>query len=964
MQRQHRAEAAEKANTLWNVARDVQASHPYILAKHIKPEGIRQLKQSLVLPLRADGAIVNLQFIGEDGKKFLTGGQVRGACLVLGRIKDAEEALLCEGWATGCSLREATGKPVVVAFNAGNLPVIAERLSKAFPRMALRVCGDSDHSQTGQKAAQKAASLHGMASCCCPSFTDQQREQHQQAGRGEPSDYNDLHQLAGLDAVRADVDAAIVADLPEGDGNSGNISGATTDNNAEFTGTSKISGNGGNSGNISAQPNQDGASSRPRLFPEGENADGNNGNKASRGNSKHLTRKEAIAHYERHPHEAVAEHDRIAFGRLFVVRDSHSRGAYKMRGVWMHGIKQGNGDTPATLTDALICSPLRIAAISANEHGHEFGRLLQVMDSLGKWKTWCMPMHMLKGSGEELRGELLSLGAEPSLRDRIPLLEYIMHAQPDRTILAASKTGWHGNSYVFPDITIGPDDVAYQAENITEAATLFTQRGTLDGWRDTVAGLAVGNPLLMFCLSSAFASALLRPLGKSGGGFHLVGASSTGKSTATYAAASAHGEPEKGKQVKLWRATGNGLESVAAAFNDSLLTLDEIGEIGDPRELGGIIYMLANGSGKQRATRYGGGRAPHAWRLLFLSNGEVGKVSLMDEGGKTVQAGQEVRMVEIPANRKHGAFDTLHGAADGREFADRLMSACQQHYGVAGRAFIQHLIAHSPINHGAMLAEIVSGFPGLEGQEGRVWERFAIVAMGGELASRYGITGWPAGAAIAAAQTLFAEWQSGRPKGNAEIPTVLQRITDFVERHGSSRFSDKRQAGDEQHERTVINRAGWFDDDGSGRRWLFVSAGIKEALSGLDLKRSLDILEDQGWLVGRNKNVRFGNAQAKVYEIRTDIEKSEVTKVTTVTTSTGAASGCYLPENAAVTAVTGSGNASGFVTDVTSPRISGNTLQPAPALDVTDVTNVTAQNSDTGSVTPVAEGGDEWEAEI
>lgn len=599
------------------------------------------------------------------------------------------------------------------------------------------------------------------------------------------------------------------------------------------------------------------------------------------------TRKETIAYYEANPDDEVGMTDREAFGSLYIVREGFSKGKYKARGVWLHTIKHGANDAPATAVDTFLCSPLRVAAISANEHGHEFGRLLHLMDSRGNWKDWCMPMHMLKGSGEELRGELLSLGAEPSLKNRIALLEYLLHQHPERHILAANRTGWSGNSYVFPDQTIGPDDVAYQSENITEAATLFAHRGTLQGWRESVATLAKGNPLLMFSLSCAFAAPLLRPLNRMGGGFHQVGASSTGKSTVTYAAASVWGEPEKGKQVKLWLATGNGLESVATAFNDSLLTLDEIGEISDPRELGGIVYMLANGSGKQRATRYGGGRATHAWRLLFLSNGEVGKLAIMDEAGKTVQAGQEVRMVEIPANRTHGAFDDLHSASDGRAFADQLNDAITEHFGMAGREYIKALIAQPPADYGAMLAEISSQFGRHEGQEGRVCERFAIVAMGGELATLYGITGWEPGEAIAAAQTLFTEWQQGRPKGNAEVPAILQRITDFIEKHGSNRFSDKREAGNEQPERperAIINRAGWYETHAdAGTDWLFTSGGIKEALSGLDLTRSLDILAAQGWLLSRNKAERIGKISAvKVYRIRTGMTESGVAKVAPV----------------------------------------------------------------------------------
>ena len=87
------------------------------------------------------------------------------------------------------------------------------------------------------------------------------------------------------------------------------------------------------------------------------------------------------------------------------------------------------------------------------------------------------------------------------------------------------------------------------------------------------------------------------------GGFHLVGNSSTGKTTLIEAACSVWGGPAFKRS---WRATANGIEGAAALFNDCLLALDEISEC-DPREVGAIVYALGNGVGKQRASRTGPG---------------------------------------------------------------------------------------------------------------------------------------------------------------------------------------------------------------------------------------------------------------------------------------------------------------------------------------------------------------------
>jgi len=210
IERQQREAAKAKAARMWNEeAHDAAADHPYLVKKGIQPEGVKQLQQTLLLPIRSGGELVNLQLIGEDGsKRFLTGGQVKGASLVLGKLAGAAEAILCEGWATGVSLRAATGLPVVVAFNAGNLPEVAGRLAKSCPELALIVAGDNDASQTGQKAAEKAAATHAKARWCCPAFTPEQINQRQQESGKPPSDFNDLDQLAGLEEVAKQIKTA------------------------------------------------------------------------------------------------------------------------------------------------------------------------------------------------------------------------------------------------------------------------------------------------------------------------------------------------------------------------------------------------------------------------------------------------------------------------------------------------------------------------------------------------------------------------------------------------------------------------------------------------------------------------------------------------------------------------------------------------------------------------------------
>ena len=91
--------------------------------------------------------------------------------------------------------------------------------------------------------------------------------------------------------------------------------------------------------------------------------------------------------------------------------DRHEEGGVNYRpGVWNFGIKPGRNEAPPTLTQQWICSPLYLDAVTTDAHAGNFGRLLRIKTTLGKWLTWAMPMAMLRGDCSDLRGELLGMG--------------------------------------------------------------------------------------------------------------------------------------------------------------------------------------------------------------------------------------------------------------------------------------------------------------------------------------------------------------------------------------------------------------------------------------------------------------------------------------------------------------------------------------------------------------------------
>jgi len=282
------------------------------------------------------------------------------------------------------------------------------------------------------------------------------------------------------------------------------------------------------------------------------------------------------------------------------------------------------------------------------------------------------------------------------------------------------------------------------------------------------------------------------------------------------------------------------------------LILDEISEC-DPREIGAIVYALANGVGKQRAARTGGTRPTARWRIMALSSGERSLTAHMAEGGKRTKAGQEVRMLDIPATkRKCGLFDELHGLLDGRSLADSLKQATGHHYGYAGPAFLEELIKDErdlPERYAKTCQ--VPRLIGNDGVESRAAGIFALVGLAGELATEYGITGWQEGEAIDAAMLGFELWREFRGQGQTEDRQILRSISDFIARNGDSRFSCITDQN-----ASVRDRAGYWRETPKGQIYLFHSSGLQDAAAGFDIRRTLDALQSAGWIAEHDQDKR------------------------------------------------------------------------------------------------------------
>ncbi len=197
---QEAAAAIQRVKEIWAKSGPVTSDHPYLLAKGIKPLGIRQHKDALVVPVFRDGGMVSLQFIAPDGtKRFLRGGSVEGGYASVGaKGADKGRIAIAEGYATGVSLHLAIGWPTVVAFNAGNLGAVAKAIRAKYPEAEIVIAADNDRFtvvrgkpvNVGIEAAKKAAAAIN-AGVSWANFPADDEE--------KPTDFNDYATRYGLE---------------------------------------------------------------------------------------------------------------------------------------------------------------------------------------------------------------------------------------------------------------------------------------------------------------------------------------------------------------------------------------------------------------------------------------------------------------------------------------------------------------------------------------------------------------------------------------------------------------------------------------------------------------------------------------------------------------------------------------------------------------------------------------------
>lgn len=222
MQSQHDfAVIAKRLTGQWSKMPAATDDHAYLTRKGVPAlDGVKSDKyDNLVIPLRnTDGDIRTLQYISADGTKNLKkDAEKTGNFFVVGGALSAQHPILyAEGYATAASLHLATGIPVVMTVDAGNMVTVSQKLKALYPDAPHIILGEDDFTRADNKGLNKAReaaeAINGVY--LIPQFTDSERAQAV-AGSASFSDFNDIHTSRGLDAVRDQLASVLDSHLPD-----------------------------------------------------------------------------------------------------------------------------------------------------------------------------------------------------------------------------------------------------------------------------------------------------------------------------------------------------------------------------------------------------------------------------------------------------------------------------------------------------------------------------------------------------------------------------------------------------------------------------------------------------------------------------------------------------------------------------------------------------------------------------
>ena len=433
----------------------------------------------------------------------------------------------------------------------------------------------------------------------------------------------------------------------------------------------------------------------------------------------------------------------------------------------------------------------------------------EITERNGSRSTFELPREKLAGTGAAAIRALMKAGVHVVKRDDVQnALVRFLHFKPRHEIVRMPRVGWaevgsHRMIFVRPDEVITPVGMP-KAQSTSYVLDVAATRhglhvaGTAAEWAAEVAAPLRGNSNVALSFATFFAAPLLRWASEPGGGNHLYGRSTIGKTMISDVGQSIYGWPHETSDDAFgvsWGGTAAGFDALALARTDLGLPLDEI-TLANPRTAEAVIYKVASGTKGPRATATGLLRETAHASVLVLSTGEK---SLAEFIGKSLQEGARKRLVDVPAEvQPASAFETIPRGQIHIE-GKRLFDAMKHHHGAVGRDWQRHLVNIGPDKIKAELHEHREAFLVLpevlalaakgHPQVRAVVNRFALHAAALRMAIAAGLLPWTIEEADAAIVTCMGRWVAQR--GNVDTAGEIVRAAREVERKLAAGLGDQ-----------------------------------------------------------------------------------------------------------------------------------------------------------------------------
>lgn len=392
-----------------------------------------------------------------------------------------------------------------------------------------------------------------------------------------------------------------------------------------------------------------------------------------------------------------------------------------------------------------------VVATVHDEDGGHYGKLVKYQTILGDIRLIYISNQSSKSNNAwmEMVDHGFHLEMEPEVTTKLHRL--IRRRISDNFVPFAEKAGYckafHG--FILPDglyTSNGKKLVVYED---TSRELPLNLAGSYDVWKEQIAAEAVKYSLPTFALCVAFSS-MLFPFVDIGTIFvHFYEESSKGKTLLLQLAASIYGNASDPRNaaakslISQWNATPAGLQGMAALYNGSIALLDELHKCAD-KDFPNAIYALCGGIEKTRAKSNGKLQQAKTWVFPGLSSGEQSGREKIARSKEEATLGRLIRFLDI---KVVGQMFTGLNDFDAGALATELKSLCATHFGHAARDFMAKLLALAP-DHEALQVMIQSEWQALYKElcptdlartEMRVMHHFALFALAGKLAVRFGI---------------------------------------------------------------------------------------------------------------------------------------------------------------------------------------------------------------------------------